>query len=105
MSSDPPVTGPRPSWTSRIGFLVLLIWPYSGLVKVVFGSFQIGLFRTLNPSSRNCSVLALMRKFRMIDASTLVMPGPKNVFRPASPKVPSGCSTYASVLNHRAIVC
>src|SRR5438445_13329063 len=78
-----------PSCSSRIGFLVLLIVPYSGLVNVVFGSFQIGLFRRLNASSRNCSVLLRIRKFRMIDASTFVMPGPKKVLRPALPKVPN----------------
>src|SRR5215207_5283342 len=38
----------------------------------------------------------------MIDASTLVMPGPKNVLRPALPHVPSAFSAKAPVLNHRA---
>ena len=79
--------------------------PYSGLVNVVFGSFQIGLLNRLNASRRNCSVLLAIRKFRMIDASTFVMPGPKKVLRPALPKVPNAFSTNASVLNHRAIVC
>src|SRR6266851_8334890 len=70
----------RPICNSRIGFLVLVIEPYSGLVNVVFGSFQIGLFNTLNASRRNCRVLLrISRKFRMIDASTLRMPGPKKV--------------------------
>src|SRR5712691_13543492 len=95
----------RPSCSSRIGFLVLLIVPYNGLVNVVFGSSQIGLFTALNASSRNCSVLLRIRKFRMIDASTLRMPGPKNVLRPALPQVPNGSSVNASVLNHRAIDC
>src|SRR5207249_6335721 len=87
-------------------FLVLLIEPYSELVNVVFGSFQIGLFSTLNPSRRNWSVLLpIIRKFRMIDASALKMPGPKKVLRPALPQVPGACITNASVLNHRAIDC
>src|SRR5206468_9715912 len=46
-----------------------------------------------------------IRKFRMIDESTLVIPGPKNVLRPALPNVPSEFSVYALVLNHRRIVC
>ena len=37
----------------------------------------------------------------MIDASTLVIPGPITVFRPTFPQVPAGCMTYAFVLNHR----
>ncbi len=93
-----------PSCTSRIGFLVLLIVPYSGLVNVVFGSFQIGLLNRLNASSRNCTVFEAIRKLRMIDPSTLVIPGPKNVLRPALPNVPGAFSAYASVLNHRAMV-
>src|SRR6266487_3590630 len=40
----------------------------------------------------------------MIDASTLEMPGPKNVLRPALPNVPNGCSAKAAVLNHCAVV-
>src|SRR5947209_7251685 len=93
-----------PICSSRIGFLVLVIEPYVELVNVVLGSFQIGLFNTLNPSSRTCRVLLLIiRKFRMIDASTLKMPGPRNVLRPTLPKVPSGCSTNAAVLNHCAV--
>jgi len=32
----------KPSCSSRIGFLVVVIDPYSGLDSVVFGSFQIG---------------------------------------------------------------
>src|SRR5882672_1044254 len=96
----------RPSCSSRIGFLVVLIVPYSGLVNVVFGSFQIGLFNALNASNRNCRVLVrISRKFRMIDASTFKMPGPTKVLRPALPKVPNGCNAYALVLNHCAIDC
>src|SRR6185295_6992725 len=95
----------RPSCSSRIGFLVLLIVPYVALDIVVFGSFQIGLFNTLNASSRTWRVLLRTWKFRMIDASTLVMPGPKNVLRPTSPKVPAGWITNAPVLNQRAMVC
>ena len=95
----------NPSCTSRIGVLVLLIVPYNGLLNVVFGSFQIGLFNALNASNRNCAYFEPNRKFRMIEKSTLKTPGPMIVSRPALPNVPAACVTYASVLNHRLIVC
>src|SRR5256885_1997710 len=41
-----------------------------------------------------------MRKFRMIDASTLKMPGPVIVLRPRFPHVPAGFCTNAALLNH-----
>ena len=66
----------------------------------MFGSFQIRLFSGLNASNRNCGVLLAMRKLPMIDASTLVMPGPRNVLRPPLPQAPRSFNANALVLNH-----
>jgi hypothetical protein len=54
--NKPQKTNFKPSCSSRIGFLVLVIAPYVELLNVVLGSFQIGWFNALNASSRNCSV-------------------------------------------------
>src|SRR5881396_94144 len=95
----------RPNCSSRIGFLVELILPKLGLNSVVFGSFQIGQFGKLNASNRNCSVLLpVSLKFLIVEKSHENAPGPVTVFLPASPNVPSGSRTNASVLNQRAVV-
>src|SRR5262245_40456059 len=68
-----------------------------GLLKFVW-------FSTLKNSARYCKFQrSVIRKFLCAEKSMLNVPGPRRIFRPALPKVPSCATLKDSVVNHLEI--